>query len=90
MYAVVVKVTVNDFAGVTEAIPRRVMPMVASNPGLVRGYFTHKDRSGLGMFLYETKDYAERAHERISTLGQHLPSMVVLDDVQVRDVIGEL
>jgi hypothetical protein len=90
MYAVVVKVTVNDVAGVTEAIPRRVMPMVASNPGLVHGYFTRKDKSGLGMFVYESKDYAERAHERISTLGQHLPSMVALDDVELRHVIAGL
>jgi hypothetical protein len=90
MYAVVVKLSLHDVEAVMEAVPKMVVGLVAASPGIVRGFFTRKDATGLGMFVYESEETARASAEQMAMASQHLPPMVSVDDIEVREVIGEV
>jgi hypothetical protein len=87
MHAVVIRVTVNDLEGVLEALPDRVVPLVFRNPGFVTGYWTVKDMTGLAFVVFDTEDSANFACEKVRAAGEHMPDVVTLEGVEVREVV---
>ena len=53
--------------------------------GFVAGYWTGKDNTGLSMIVFESEDAATRVSEMIPAM---VPDTVMLEDVEVREVVG--
>jgi hypothetical protein len=84
VYAVVVRVTINDEEGADRALREQVVPQVKQAPGFVAGYWTRKDNTGLSMAIFESEDAAQHVSERVGTM---VPEAVTLEGVEVRDVV---
>jgi hypothetical protein len=85
MHAVVVKVTLHDRDAAQAVLHDRVIPAVSKAPGLVAGYWTIKDNTGLSMLVFESEDAATEASQMARTT---VPDAVTLEDVEVREVVG--
>ena len=83
MYAVVVKVKVNDLEAAQSHLQERVVPAISQAPGFVAGYWTRKDGTGLSMIVFDSEDAANRASEQVPSM---IPDAVTLEDVDVREV----
>lgn len=83
VYAVVVKVKINDPEPAERHLRERVVPGVSQAPGFVAGYWTRKDNTGLAMVIFDSEDAANRAREQVPTM---VPDTVTLEDVDVRAV----
>jgi hypothetical protein len=86
MYAVVVKVTVNDVEAAEKRLKDEIVPRVSQLPGAVAGYWARSDaEEGLSMVVFESEDAARAAAE-------HVPEMasgpVTLQSVDVREVVA--
>lgn len=84
MYAVVVRVNINDEEGADRALREQVVPRVSQSPGFVAGYWTRKDNTGLSMVIVESEDAANRLGEQVRTM---VPEAVTLEGVEVREVV---
>ena len=85
MYAVVVKVKVNDPEAAQSHLQERVVPAISQAPGFVAGYWTRKDGTGLSMIVFDYEDAANRASEQVPSM---IPDAVTLEDVEVRQVVA--
>ncbi len=85
MYAVVVKVTIEDIERALEHLREEVVPGVSQAPGFVTGYWTRKGNSGMAMIVFESEDAATAASERIPST---VPDTVTLEGVEVREVVA--
>jgi hypothetical protein len=83
VYAVVVKVKINDPEAATSHLNERVVPAISQAPGFVAGYWTRKDDTGLSMVIFDSEDAANRASEQVPSM---IPDAVTLEDVDVREV----
>ena len=88
MYAVVIKVIVNDKEAVLQALPDVVVPMVKRNPGLITGYITMKDNTGMGFWVMDSEAAANKMHEEVELRRDSLPPVVTLDSVEVREIVA--
>jgi hypothetical protein len=86
MYAVVVKVKVNDSEAAESHLRERVVPGVSQSPGFVAGYWTRKDDRGLSMVIFDSEDAANRAKEQLPSM---MPDAVTLEDAEVREVVAK-
>jgi hypothetical protein len=75
MHAVFVRVNVGDPESSQEELRTQVVPRVSQMPGFVAGYWTLKDNKGVSMTVYESKDAARQAADRVP---QNLPQTVEL------------
>jgi hypothetical protein len=83
MYAVVVKVTINDREAAERALNEQLVPRVSQVPGFVAGYWTIKNDTGLTMIIFESEDAANAMSEMARSV---VPDAMSLDDVEVREV----
>jgi hypothetical protein len=85
MYAVVVRVTINEMERAQEELRNRVVPSVSQAPGFVAGYWTGTSSDGLSMVVFESEDAARQMADRVP---QTIPEFVTLEDVEVREVVA--
>ncbi len=89
MYAVVVRVKVNDVERAQEALEGEVVPRVSGAPGFKAGYWTRStdggDTNGLSMVVFDSEDNARAAADRLRAM---VPDTVTLDSVEVREVVA--
>lgn len=85
MYAVVVKVTLNDREAAQGMLNGQVVPRVSQAPGFVTGYWTWKDNTGLSMVIFASEDAAHGMSEQVRSM---VDSSVTIDDVEVREVVA--
>jgi hypothetical protein len=85
MYAVVVRVTINDVDKAREELQNRVVPNVSQAPGFVAGYWTGTSGDGLSLVVFESEDAARQMADRVP---QTIPEFVTLEDVDVREVVA--
>ena len=87
MHAVVVTVTVKDADASLNRLRDDVVPQVKQMPGVVAGYWTRKDDTGISMVVFESEDVAKAMSERVPTL---VPDEVTLENVEVREVVAHV
>lgn len=85
MYAVVVRVTVNEAEQAQEELQNRVVPAVSQAPGFVAGYWTRSGNTGLSMVIFETEDAARQMADRVP---QTVPEFVTFEGAEVREVVA--
>ena len=85
MYAVVVRVNVDDSEAAMARLREEVVPRVSQAPGFVAGYWTRKDDTGLSMLVFESEEAAKKAEERVRA---NMPDAVTLDSTEVREVVA--
>lgn len=85
MYAVVVRVTVNDVERGQEELISKVVPAVSQAPGFVAGYWTRSGDSGLSMVVFDSEDAARQMAERVP---QTVPEFVTFEGAEVREVVA--
>jgi hypothetical protein len=85
MYAVVVRVNVDDSEAAMARLREEVVPRVSQAPGFVAGYWTRKDDTGLSMLVFESEEAATKAEERVRA---NMPDAVTLDSTEVREVVA--
>jgi len=85
MYAVIVKVTVNDADAALGVLREKTVPGAQQIPGFVAGYWTRKDDAGLSMIIFDSEDAANAASERVPSF---IPDSVTLEAVEVREVVA--
>jgi hypothetical protein len=85
MYAVIVRVTINDEESSLKALREQVVPQASQAPGFVTGYWARKGSSGMSMVIFESEDAANNASERVRG---GIPEGATLEDVEVREVVA--
>lgn len=89
MYAVVVRVKVNDVERAQHALESEVVPQVSGSPGFKAGYWTRAteggELTGLSMVVFDSEDNARAAADRVRGM---VPETVTLDGVEVREVVA--
>jgi hypothetical protein len=85
MHAVVTRVKVDDSEAAESRLRENVVPQVQQIPGVVTGYWTRKDDSGVSMVIFESEEAAQAMSERVPTM---IPDEVTLDTVEVREVVA--
>ena len=56
-------------------------------PGVVAGYWTRKDNTGISMVVFESEDVAKAMSQRVPSI---VPDEVTLENVEVREVVAHL
>jgi hypothetical protein len=87
MYAVVVRVTINDRDAAQKRLNEDVVPRVSQAPGFRAGYWTWKDDTGLSMAVFDSEDAATQAGDQVRAMVGGLDA-VELQDVEVREVVA--
>jgi hypothetical protein len=85
MHAVVVTVTVNDAEASLNRLRDDVVPQIKQTPGVIAGYWTRKDDTGISMVVFESEDGAKAMSERVPSI---VPDEVTLENVEVREVVA--
>ena len=85
MYAVIVTVKISDPEVAEQHLREEVVPGVKQAPGLVTGYWTRKDDSGIGMVIFEDEAAAKAMSERVPTMA---PEEVTIENIDVREVVA--
>ena len=85
MHAVVVNLTITDPDAAGQALHDQLVPRVSQAPGFLAGYWTVKDNTALSIFMFETEDAAGQMSEQAAAA---VPSGVVLDRIEVREVVA--
>jgi hypothetical protein len=93
MYAVVVRVTIQDADRTRELLNSQVVPQVSSAPGFKTGYWTWStgsgERNGLSMAIFDSEENARAAGDRVSGIAASAGNEnVTLDGVEVREVVA--
>jgi hypothetical protein len=84
MYAVVVKVRINDEEAADSALREQVVPRASQAPGFVAGYWTRKDNTGLSMVIFDSEETANGMGEQVRAMA---PEGVTVEDVEVREIV---
>ncbi len=85
MHAVVVRVSVSNSEASEQRLRDEVVPQVSSAPGFQAGYWTRDDDSGLAMVIFDSKEHAQAAADRVPTI---IPEDVTLEGVDVHEVVA--
>ena len=85
MYAVVVRVKIDNTEGSEERLRNEVVPTVSQAPGFRAGYWTRRDDEGLSMTIFESEENARAAADRVPS---NVPEGVSVQDVEVREVVA--
>jgi hypothetical protein len=85
MYAVVVRVNIDDETNAEARLQQEVVPRVSRAPGFVAGYWTRKDKTGLSMLVFESEEAATEAEGRVA---ENMPDGVTLQGTEVREVVA--
>lgn len=85
MYAVVVRVTVNELERAQEELNNQVVPNVSKAPGFVAGYWTRSGNEGLSMVIFESEEAARQMADRVP---QTVPEFVTFESAEVREVVA--
>jgi hypothetical protein len=85
VHAVVVNLTISDREAAERALHEQLVPRVSGAAAFVAGYWTIKDNSALSIFVFETEEAANRMSEQAAA---GVPSGVVLDGIEVREVVA--
>ena len=88
MHAVIIKVVMNDREAILRALPGVVIPLVQRNPGLIHGYITMRDSTGMGFWLVDSEEHANLMYTEVEARRDKLPPEVTLDSVEVREVVA--
>jgi len=86
MYAVVVRVKINDAEKAQQGLENDVVPRVSGSPGFRAAYWTRSNEggaNGLSMLIFDSEENARAVADRIP---EGLPDAVTLDSVEVREV----
>jgi len=89
MYAVVVRVTVNDVESSRKQLNEVVVLGVKQAPGFKAGFWTAPPGGsgpGLSMVVFDSEENAQQAAQMVR--GGPLPDGVELVDVEVREVVA--
>ena len=84
MYALVVRVTLDDVDAAVRALREETIPRVKEAPGLVAGYWTRKDNTGLAMIIYESE---EAANGGLGRFQETPPAHVTVESAELREVV---
>lgn len=84
MHAVLTSVKINEQEAAESHLREQVVPGVSQAPGLVAGYWTRKDDSGLALVVFESEEAAQAMSERVPSM---LPDAVTLENLEVREVV---
>jgi hypothetical protein len=91
MHAVVVTVSIasGQIAGARAALRDQVIPRVSKAPGFVKGYWTASSdqHRGLSFVIFSTRQEADQAASTVRSMPT--PPGVTLNDVEVREIVGE-
>jgi hypothetical protein len=88
VYAVVVRVTVNDREAAEKRLQDEIVPRVSQIPGVVAGYWTRADApDGLSMVVFESEEAARAAAQQVP---QMVTEAVTLESVEVRQVVASV
>jgi hypothetical protein len=85
VHAVVASVKIHEQEAAENHLREQVVPGVSQAPGLVAGYWTRKDDSGLAMVVFESEEAATGMSERVPSM---LPDAVTLENIEVREVVA--
>lgn len=85
MYAVVVRVKIDDDSNAEARLKEDVVPRVSQAPGFVAGYWTRKENEGLSMIVFESEEAARTAEQRVA---EGVPDGVTLQGTEVREVVA--
>ncbi len=85
MYAVVIRVTINDPEHAQEQLQTHVVPAVSKALGFVAGYWTRSGNTGLSMVVFDSEDAARRMAD---TVPRTVPESVTFEGAEVREVVG--
>jgi hypothetical protein len=85
MHALVVQISLSDVEAADARLKSQVVPTVSQAPGFVAGYWTRKDREGIAMAVFESKEAADSVAGRVTEMA---PSDAELKLVEVREVIA--
>lgn len=88
VFAVVVKVTINDREAAQQGLEQDVVPRVSQTPGFQAGYWTWKDNTGLSMVIVDSEETANQAAGRVREMIGSMNDVVTLEDVEVREVVA--
>jgi glyoxylase-like metal-dependent hydrolase (beta-lactamase superfamily II) len=84
-HAVVVNLTITDPGNAARALHEELVPRVSQAPGFVTGYWTTKGNTALSMFMFDTEEAANRMSQQAAA---GVPTGVVLDRIEVREVVA--
>jgi hypothetical protein len=87
MYAVVVRVSINDSDGAENELKETVVPRISQSPGFVAGYWSRAldHTNGLSMLVFESEEAARAVADRI---GGNIPEGVSLESAEVREIVA--
>ena len=86
MYAVLVRVTINDEDEATKRLHEDVVPQVRQAPGLVAGYWVKLDgNEGRSIVVFESEEAARAAADQVRA---RTFEFVTLDSVDVYEVVA--
>lgn len=85
MYAVVVRVTINDPETAVDALQNQTIPQVKQAPGFHAGYWTRLGNSGLSMVMLESEEAAKIGADMVRSSA---PAGITVEDVEVREVVA--
>lgn len=77
--------TIDDREVAESALNEQLIPRIKEAPGFVAGYWTNKDKAGLGMTVWESEDAAETAAGMVHSMPAE---GVTIGEVEVREVVG--
>ena len=89
MYAMVVRVTVNDVESSRKQLNEIVVPRVKQAPGFKAGFWTAPPGgkgAGLSIVVFDSEESAQQAAQMVRE--GPLPDGVELEDVEVREVVA--
>lgn len=87
MYAVVVRVKINDLGPARELLASQVVPQVSAAPGFQAGYWTSDEAqsNGLSMVVFDSEAHARAAADRVRAMVR---DAVTVESVDVREVVA--
>jgi hypothetical protein len=88
MYAVAVRVTINDAERAKEVLNSQVVPQVSAAAGFQAGYWTWPTEGptdGLSLAIFDSEDNARVVADRVGGL---VTDAVSLESVEVREVVA--
>jgi hypothetical protein len=88
MYAVVVRVKIDDLEAALDSLKTEVVPRASGLPGFVAGYWTRSEdgNDGLAMIVFDSEEVAHGASQAIRVQADHSEG-VTLNDLEVREVV---
>ena len=89
MFAVVVRVKINDFERAQQTLKSEVVPGVSAAPGFKAGYWMlpadGAKTNGLSVVIFDSEDNARAVAARIPNIA---PADVNVENVEVREVVA--